>query len=66
MLFFSEPGFVFCHLCMAAKKTDKIGNTKVDGGFISDGFSNWKHGPMKWRVPQGGGRATGDASCHYA
>ncbi|KAH3772767.1 hypothetical protein DPMN_174113 [Dreissena polymorpha] len=21
----------FCHLCMAAKKTVKIGNTKVDG-----------------------------------
>ncbi|XP_052275994.1 uncharacterized protein LOC127875176 [Dreissena polymorpha] len=33
---------------MAAKKTGKIGNTKVDGFFISDGFSNWKQGPVKF------------------
>ncbi|KAH3700256.1 hypothetical protein DPMN_075229 [Dreissena polymorpha] len=33
---------------MAAKKTGKIGNTKVDGSFISDGFSNWKQGPVKF------------------
>ncbi|XP_052253227.1 zinc finger MYM-type protein 1-like [Dreissena polymorpha] len=39
----------FCHLCMAAKKLGKIGNTKVDGSFISDGFSKWKAGTEKFR-----------------
>ncbi|KAH3849283.1 hypothetical protein DPMN_091679 [Dreissena polymorpha] len=34
---------------MAAKKMGKIGNTKVDGSFISDGFSNRKQGPVKFR-----------------
>ncbi|XP_052249555.1 zinc finger MYM-type protein 1-like [Dreissena polymorpha] len=34
---------------MAAKKLGKIGNTKVDGSFISDGFSNWKAGTEKFR-----------------
>ncbi|KAH3877644.1 hypothetical protein DPMN_001519 [Dreissena polymorpha] len=33
---------------MAAKRTDKIGNKKVHGSFISDGFSNWKQGPVKF------------------
>ncbi|KAH3747195.1 hypothetical protein DPMN_181616 [Dreissena polymorpha] len=57
---------------MAAKKLGKIGNTKVDGSFISDGFSKWKAGyrevpeARKKRVPLGGGRATGDASRHDA
>ncbi|KAH3713447.1 hypothetical protein DPMN_073240 [Dreissena polymorpha] len=36
---------------MATKKMGKIGNTKVDGGFISNGFSNWKQGPVKfWKL----------------
>ncbi|KAH3698027.1 hypothetical protein DPMN_085542 [Dreissena polymorpha] len=34
---------------MATKKLGKIGNTKVDGSFISDGFFNWKAGTEKFR-----------------
>ncbi|KAH3773530.1 hypothetical protein DPMN_174892 [Dreissena polymorpha] len=34
---------------MAAKKLGKIRNTKADGSFISDGFSNWKAGTEKFR-----------------
>ena len=70
-LFFQTRDLAFCHICMTAKKEGKIGNTKVEGSFISDGFSNWKEGPVKFRkhdgseLPQGGGQATGDASRHY-
>ncbi|KAH3790855.1 hypothetical protein DPMN_169063 [Dreissena polymorpha] len=38
---------------MAAKKMGKIDNTKVDGSFISDGFSNLKQGPVKFRKHDG-------------
>ncbi|KAH3881866.1 hypothetical protein DPMN_005793 [Dreissena polymorpha] len=34
---------------MATKKLGKIGNTKVDGSFISDGFFKWKAGTEKFR-----------------
>ncbi|KAH3849898.1 hypothetical protein DPMN_092302 [Dreissena polymorpha] len=48
MLFVQSRDHAFCHLCMAAKKTGKISNTKVDGSFISDCLSNWKQGPVKF------------------
>ncbi|KAH3709708.1 hypothetical protein DPMN_069171 [Dreissena polymorpha] len=34
-------------------ETGKIDNTKVDGSFISDGFFNWKQGPVKFRKHDG-------------
>ncbi|KAH3883762.1 hypothetical protein DPMN_007729 [Dreissena polymorpha] len=30
-----------------------ISITKVDGSFISDGFSNWKEGPVQFREHDG-------------
>lgn len=42
---------------MAAAKEGKISNSKLDGSFLSTGFSNWKDATSKFRKHQ-------DSDCH--
>lgn len=42
---------------MAAAKEGKISNSKIDGSFLSAGFSNWKDATSKFRKHQ-------DSDCH--